>query len=214
MHVVIMAAGTCPPAGTAKRRALMQVADLVVAADGGLVHCVEHGVWPDVVVGDFDSAPAGLVAQAETHGARIVAHPSDKDRTDLELAVDESIQAGATSLTVVAVLGGRLDHELASIAMLANPSRSAVNIVVDDGVQRAHIIHATVDLTLDVGTTMSLLPLGGPADGVTAIGFRWPLHAATLSFGSTLGISNETVAPVQRVTVVSGVVLAVLSGSR
>jgi len=192
----------------------MSGADLLIAADGGLVHCVEHGVWPHVVVGDFDSAPSGLVLQAQTHGAATVTHPADKDRTDLELAVAEALRRGATAVTAVAVLGGRIDHELASIAMLASPALAATQLVLDDGVQRAHVVHSALDLSQPLGDTVSVLPVGGDATGVTATGFKWPLEQATLNAHTTLGVSNVVAETSQRISVDAGVLLVVLSGDR
>lgn len=192
----------------------MQAADVLIAADGGLIHCVDHGVWPDVVVGDLDSAPAGLVAQAKAHGARIAAHPADKDQTDLELAVDEAVEAGAATLTVIGALGGRFDHAFAAISMLASRARSSVAIALDDGAQRVDIVHDRIELALAVGATASVIPIGGPAGGVTTSGFRWSLDKAPLPFGSTLGVSNEAVASTQSVSIETGTVLVVVSGSR
>lgn len=214
MHAVVVAAGECPSAGQAKRRSLLGTADIVIAADGGLIHCVDHEVWPSVVVGDLDSAPAGLVAQAKGHGAEVVSFPADKDHTDLELAVIEAIRRGAAQLTVVGALGGRFDHERASINMLANPNYADTRIVIDDGVQRIDVVHSSRELALAPGTTISLLAVGGPAHGVDVTGVKWPLRAATLSAHSTLGVSNVAVDASQHVAVETGVLLVVASGSR
>lgn len=213
MHAVVVSAGECPAAGTAKRRSLLTAADLTIAADAGLVHCVDHGVWPDVLVGDLDSAPAGLVTQAVAHSTETVAHPVDKDHTDLELAVNEAIRRGAAELTVIGALGGRFDHELASVSMLANPVYAQTRIVIDDGVQRAHVVHAAISLSLAVGTTVSLVPVGGAVQGVHATGVKWPLQAATLQAHTTLGVSNVATEPTQQISVASGVLLVVTSGS-
>ncbi|MFI5199802.1 MAG: hypothetical protein ACHQXL_05460, partial [Candidatus Limnocylindrales bacterium] len=46
-------------------------------------------------------------------------------------------------------------------------------------------------LTERPGDLVTLLPFGGPAEGVTTHGLRWPLAASTLPLGSSLGLSNE-----------------------
>ena len=66
-------------------------ADQLVAVDGGLVHCVDLGVWPSVLLGDLDSAPPALVEQANLHQVRLLTFPADKDATDLELARVEGL---------------------------------------------------------------------------------------------------------------------------
>ena len=92
---------------------------LVVAADSGAVHARRCGRAVDILVGDFDSIPAGLLRELEAGGTDVRRHPVDKDRTDLALALDAAVAAGATDLTVVGGHGGRLDHLLANALLLA-----------------------------------------------------------------------------------------------
>jgi thiamine pyrophosphokinase len=56
---------------------------------------------------------------------------------------------------------------------------------------------------------VTLLPVGGPAAGVTTAGLRWPLVADYLLPASTRGVSNEIVTSPATVSVATGVVLAV-----
>ena len=67
-------------------RGWAEAADMVVAADGGARFLLEQGIRPDVVVGDFDSLPAGAVERLEAAGVELVRHPVRKDRTDGEMA--------------------------------------------------------------------------------------------------------------------------------
>src|SRR5262249_32051520 len=87
---------------------------LVVAAGSGAGHPVREGRAIDVLVGDFDSIPPALLADLEAAGVDVRRHPVDKDRTDLALAVDAAVGAGAVELVVVGGHGGRLDHQIAN----------------------------------------------------------------------------------------------------
>ena len=59
------------------------------------------------------------MSAAEAAGVRVERHPVDKDATDLELALDYALAAGATRVTVVSGGGGaRLDHHLAELVLL------------------------------------------------------------------------------------------------
>ncbi|HEX6724693.1 MAG TPA: thiamine diphosphokinase, partial [Gaiella sp.] len=108
--VVVVASGPGPavavPAGAT-----------VVAADGGLDRAVALGLDVDIVVGDLDSVSPAALAKAEAAGRRIVRHPTAKDATDLELALDEAASLGARRVLVVASAGGRLDHLAASLVL-------------------------------------------------------------------------------------------------
>ena len=98
----------------------LPAADLVIAADGGVDRALALGLHVDLAIGDFDSVtPAGLAA-AEAAGARVERHPAAKDATDLELALDAAIALGPARIVVVGSGGGRLDHLLGSVLLLAD----------------------------------------------------------------------------------------------
>ena len=209
MHVAVVANGDLPAGSEVAVDHILAAADWVVAADGGLVHCRAVGRWPDLLVGDMDSAPGELVTQARSEGTRIVEHPADKDATDLELALAEAAAAGATSVTVVAPFGGRLDHELATVGLLAGPAWQELTINATDGRRQLWIIRDELHLALEPGATVSLLPWGGDASGVSISGVQWPLDAARLPLGSTLGVSNVAADVDQHISVATGTLLAV-----
>ncbi|PWL56319.1 MAG: thiamine diphosphokinase, partial [Clostridiales bacterium] len=55
--------------------------DLVIAADGGLTYLEREGIAPDLVLGDFDSL------EGDRPSGNVLAYPSEKDETDMFLAV-------------------------------------------------------------------------------------------------------------------------------
>ena len=187
----------------------MDRADLVVAADGGLAVCRAVGVWPHELIGDLDSVTAELVDEARTHGVRVHEFARDKNETDLELAVSLAIEAGVSELTAVAAFGGRLDHELATIALLASERLAHVSVEATDGRRWLAVVRTHRELALPVGAIVSLIPWAGPVTGVTTSGLHWPLGDATLPLGTTRGISNVASTARQSVSITSGVLLAV-----
>ena len=200
--VVVVASGQGPAVSVPAAR-------LVVAADGGLDRAVSLGLAVDVVVGDLDSASPAALEHAEANGARIVRHPQAKDATDLELALDEAAALGASRVLVVGSDGGRLDHLLASLALLAADRYTALEIDALVGEAYVHVVRGARRLHGAAGELVTLLPLGGPAAGVTTEGLEYPLAGETLAPGSTRGVSNLFVRDVALVTVASGVLLAI-----
>ena len=59
------------------------------------------------------------------------------------------------------------------------------------------------------GDTLSLVPFGGDAHGVSVTGVHWPLEDADLPLGPSLGISNRLTGSRAEVTVQSGALLVV-----
>jgi len=103
--LVLLAGPLCPSPRLREEAARAQ---LVVAADRGVVHAEALGLRPDLWVGDFDSSPPELLARYADLPRQ--AHPRDKDATDAELAVREAIGRGARALTLVGAFGGEADH--------------------------------------------------------------------------------------------------------
>lgn len=86
----------------------------VIAADGGLDHVDKAGIRPDLVIGDFDSANAKVPQGVET-----IALPPEHDDPDMLSALKAGWARGFRDFRIYGGLGGRLDHTIANIQMLA-----------------------------------------------------------------------------------------------
>ena len=181
--VVVVASGEGP-------ELTLPDAKSVVAADGGLVRAHELGLAVDVVVGDLDSVTPEALAAAEAAGARVVRHPQAKDATDLELALDEAVALGASRVLVVASAEGRLDHLLGSLLLLGSERCVGIELDALVGDALVHVVRGERRLAGSPGELLTLVPLGGPAEGVTTQGLEYPLAGETLEPGTTRGVSN------------------------
>ncbi|MGI8710486.1 MAG: thiamine diphosphokinase [Acidimicrobiales bacterium] len=213
-------------------------AAVVVAADSGLDHARAAGLAVDHLVGDLDSVSPAAVERARAGGAVVHAHAADKDATDFELATDvvvaleRSARCRATSvgpakpaagecpdaarprLLVLGAGGGRLDHLLADVMLLAGPLVAGYDVDAAFGSADIAIVRPgrRRSLALRAGAQVSLLPLHGPARAVTTTGLRWPLVHADLAPGTTRGLSNEVVGDVT-VSVAEGVLAVIAPGT-
>ncbi len=208
-RVLVFAGGDPTPAAVA---AALPAANAVVAADSGAVHALEAGRAVDVLVGDLDSIPPRLARELEASGVQVRRFPPDKDATDLALALDVALELGATAVTLVGGGGGRLDHLLANILLLAADDYAGVEVDAVMGPARVAVVRGARRLSGRVGELLSLLPVGGPAHGVTTEGLHYPLRGATLRPGTSWGVSNRFADREAVVTVADGVVLAVAPG--
>src|SRR5262249_39916557 len=139
-------------------------------------------------------------------------HPAEKDAADLELALDAAAAGHPDRIVVLAPAGGRLDHLLSTLLLLA--ADRYTRILVDALVGEAHVsvVRRTRELEGEPGRLVTLLAAHGPAEGVTTDGLAYPLHGETLFPGSTRGVSNRFEAVRARVTVEHGVLLAIVPG--
>ncbi len=195
-------------------RALVDPRAFVMAADAGLHAALEIGLDVDLVVGDFDSADPGVVADARRAGAAIEAHPRDKDATDLELALDAARERG---LSPVRVIGGssldRIDHFLANALLLTGERFTGLSIDwwVEDA--RVVILRDRAALAGNVGDLVTILAVGEPVFGIVTDGLRWELRGATLEQASTRGVSNLLTAEQASISIERGVAMVIHTGS-
>jgi thiamine pyrophosphokinase len=207
MHTVIVANG--PDFDAAPFRTLLARADLLIAADGGGNALFAAGIAPQLVVGDLDSLEPAAEAAFATAGVEIRRHPAEKDETDLELALLVAIHHGATSIDLLAAMDGRWDQALANVALLAMPELVGRRVRLLGEGQEAYLARGETPIAGAVGEKVSLLPLGGPARGITTRGLYYPLRNAELRFERSRGISNVIVEPPAHVTVREGLLLVV-----
>ena len=201
--------------GAAPEHTLPDLADgaFVVAADGGADAALALGLHVDLAIGDFDSISDGALAELGRAGTRIERHPSAKDATDLELALDAALAAEPHSILVVGSAGGRLDHLLSSLELLASARYARVQLDAQLGGARVHVIRGSRALEGSPGELLSLYALHGAAHNVVTEGLVYPLVGETLEPGSSRGISNAFAGSAARVSLARGVLLAVRPGA-
>jgi len=191
-------------------------ADLRIAADGGVRLWERLGLTPHILLGDFDSLSDEEVAAWAAAGVEIQRHPVAKDKSDLELALDQAAGRGAASILLAAITGSRLDHSLANLflaARFAAPQTEVTVLTLRGAVYPVAGGRGRVGrrrLPAAPGEVVALLPVGGPAAGVTTRNLRYPLRDATLPWGSTLSISNEPTGSPIEVEVAEGRLLVIV----
>lgn len=172
--------------------ALLDKADLVIAVDGGANHCARLDITPDILLGDLDSIEPTNLARYKRKGIAIQQHPTRKDATDLELALDLAAEKGAQLIWLVGALGGRWDMSLANIMLAASEKYKERKIFLLGRDCSMQILHPGKNHPINGlrKQKVSLLPLKNDVHGVTLSGFEYPLTHQTIFFGSTLGVSN------------------------
>lgn len=207
MDAIVVA--NSPTFETAPFHALLERAELLIAADGGGNALHAAGLTPHVIVGDLDSLMPDALEAFAAAGSVVLRHPPEKDETDLELALLYAVEHGASRIDVLGALGGRWDQGLSNVALLALPELIGLRVRLLDVGQEAYLARGETPIPGALGETVSLLPVGGPARGITTRGLYYPLHEAELRFERSRGVSNRIVAPPAHVTVREGLLLVV-----
>jgi len=171
--------------------------DITIAVDAGAQWFFSHGVVPDFVVGDFDSIDSNVLSWLKLRSAQFRLVSSDKDFSDLELALCVCEEQGVQSAMIMGAVGGRLDHQLCVLGALCNSSVTTVTLMgsAKNDQQTVRLVRAEQQyVVLGIGTTFSAISLQGA--NISIAGARWPLNQVQLEPLSAHGLSNEVTSPV------------------
>lgn len=181
-------------------------ADLVIAADAGYENARRLGVEPDLLLGDYDSAPC------PPQNAKTVVLPAEKDDTDTYFAARRAIELGASEAVILGGLGGRLDHTLANLQTLVFLAKNGVRAwLADEANEVTALLPGAYHFPARQGWYLSVFSAGDAARGVTLEGLKYPLHEATVSNFFPIGVSNEFAAEFATVRFSEGVLYLMLS---
>jgi len=207
MHVVVVANGIIEDQDGS--RAIAERADLLLCANGGALSVLGWGLTPAAVIGDMDSLDVETLGRLERAGVKLDRFAPRKDATDLELALDRAVDSGATRITILGALGGRIDQTLGNIMLLTQPRLAGISVRIQEGDERLVLVCDTVTIRGEAGDTVSLLPLSRKVTHVTTDGLEYPLQDELLYQYASRGISNRMLANVATVTIGDGLLLVI-----
>lgn len=181
----------------------------LVCADAGYRYAQALGREPDLILGDFDSAPA------PDSPAERLTFPVEKNDTDTMLAIKELYRRGYRKLTIYGGTHGRLDHTFANLQSLSWAARHGMEVELVDEVNRVQVF-LPGRYTIPKGDYphFSLFSLSPETRGVTLTGAYYPCENLTLSRLFPLGVSNHLVEETASLTFTAGELLCIQSKAR
>jgi len=186
--------------GEHKDEAVPVPGDLLLCADAGWAAAVREGLTPDAVIGDFDTMPV-----EEVRAERLIRLPVEKDDTDLGVCIRYGRERGYHSFLLFGCLGGRLDHTLAALQLMADRAAQGDEVWALDGMNRVTVLAPGKYVLPKRGDLLlSLLAFSQEVRGVTLTGTRWELHDAVLNQRIPLGVSNAIIADEARLSFTDG----------
>lgn len=182
----------------------------LICADGGAKLARRWHLRPNLLLGDWDSLSTPDFQYWQAQGVPCRKYPQEKDKTDLELAVNHALTLGLSEIVLVGAWGSRIDHSLGNLEVLYSLALQGIKNELLTSQSRLTAVTKEYRSTVKTGSTVSLLPLSGEVRGVYTRGLFYPLAGSTLLKGSTLGISNRAVQETISVQSAQGVLLIVL----
>ncbi len=189
---------------TEELAAIAAAADPLLAADGGANQLGRIGLRPRAVIGDLDSITPGTLAFVGDH--RLVPR-SDQDRPDLEKALDYAFdELGLDRLTVIGATGGRLDHAVVNLGLLARRAMGDDLVFLAPDL-RAVAVAGEAVLAAAPGELWSFFAFD-PGVRVGLTGVRWPVSDVALDLPGRPSISNQATTDAISVSATGGAVVA------
>jgi len=176
----------------------------VICADGGANHCAKLGLSPNLLVGDFDSLPGQMPP-----GTERIPLCTKKNYTDSFHAAEQAQSRGHTRLLLSGMLGGRLDHTLGNLSLLAGLTKAGASALLTDGRTDVYALAGEGELALPnrEGCYFSVLAFESCCD-VSIAGGKFPLENYPLSPDDPRALSNEFAGKDVRITQKSGLLIA------
>ncbi len=197
--------GAAPITDYAYYRDKISDKDFVICADGGLKHAEAIGRNPDLILGDFDSYREKVSHQ------EVVFYPSEKDDTDMGLAVKYALTHGMKELCIFGGLNGRLDHTIANIHLLKYALDCGARAYLMDENMFVTVFEGEYAIRRNEYKYISALPFGGSVTGITYEGLKYPLKNAVFETGDPYGVSNEMILDTAKMTIQSGTMLLIMT---
>lgn len=180
-----------------------------IGADHGTIVLMNNQIRPIRAFGDFDSLSDNEKEDVAKLGLRLYKYPAEKDKTDLELALDWALSQNPERCLLFGVTGGRQDHALASVQLLMKAVDLKTELAIVDRkncitllTPGAYHIQKNPDYRY-----LSFLAFTEKVAGLTLSGVKYPLQEAVLPMGSSLCISNEAEEDIFAVTFSQGYLL-------
>lgn len=158
------------------------IGDYVISTDGGYNKCS----YSDLVVGDMDSVLGDITVPKAVFD-------KDKDLTDGEIAVDVMIEKGVDKVNLYGLNGGRLDHILCNINLMAKLVRNRIKCVCHCNDFTGYFVNNEAHIKVPIGSTISLSQYSDNLHIISYTGVKWELNDFILDKTSSRCMSNMAI---------------------
>jgi len=167
--------------------------DTWIGVEKGALYIIDNNESLDYALGDFDSVNELEKGVIKEHAAYFREYPAEKDQTDLEIAIEKALSLHPKKIYLFGTTGGRKDHELVNIQLLYSIMHQGTEANMVDKYNFI-TLKFPGEYTLRKDNTypyISFIAFTPEVTGITLKGFKYPLQNETISWGSTLCISNH-----------------------
>ena len=144
--------------------------DFIIATDAGYEEVLSQGKKPNIVIGDFDSS-------VQPTNLDVIKLQVEKDDTDGQAAIEYAKEHNIDELVIYGVGGGRLDHELCNLSLLAKAY--SYGIIASAKPPNVTILYKeTGEVSFDIkkGATFSIIAFGDELTISKGVNTKYPIN--------------------------------------
>jgi len=162
--------------------------DILICVDGGYDFTLSMGLKPHYLIGDLDSFTSGKKSNIyKSEGIEIISYPREKDFSDFELSLKKAEELHPEKIFVYGATGGRIDHQIVNIILLAY--YHIPMIFIDRGIEVYNVLKEII-LEGKKGKVCTLISFGDVIKVKLMRGFLYSMEGEILK-PSSRGLSNE-----------------------
>lgn len=184
--------------------------EFIIGVDSGLIFLYEHGILPDYIVGDFDSAPQEVVTYyKEETKVPIREFNPVKDASDTEIALRLCLDLRRKNILILGGTGTRMDHAWANVQTLKIALDAGADARIVDRHNQIRLLDRNFTLKKEeaFGPYFSVFPLDGTVENFGLKGAKYPLEYHALTPFDSLCVSNEIEGDEVEITFPYGIVV-------
>lgn len=187
-----------------EKEILKEENDLIIAVDGGYNYCSLLNLEVDILIGDMDS----LESIPENINKYI--YNKEKDETDTYLAVQYGIKQGFEEFILYGCLGGRLEHTIANIQIIADLCKKGIKIKIVDENTKIYMLNKNEAKEIE-GLKNKYISIFSYSEKSTISlkGLKYNVLCKDITNDYPLGIDNETIGGNGNIYVHDGLVLVI-----
>ena len=190
---------------------MIKESDFIICADGGTNHVINIDYRPNLIIGDLDSIYKETLKIIKDENIEILKYPSNKGKTDTELALEYLIEKNFDDITLMGVTGNRQDHTQGNIYLLNRLLDKGINGKIVDDNNIIYLVKDYLEIQDTKNTFVSIIPITEKGIIITLKGFLYPLQEEKIEFSSTLGISNKIIEDIAKIKIHKGKALVFVS---
>lgn len=172
----------------------------IIACDGGVQSCLELGITPQKLLGDFDSINPDILHELKKSSCEVIS-AKDQSKTDSEKALLHLIELGCQDIVMCQTMGDRTDHSLINLSLLKRYHSQTKELLLARENEIIRFVQDKIQpIHGKIGDTIAIV--GFNQARVTTTGLKYECNDLEISMSGTNSGCNSLARPKATIQVV------------